>query len=165
MTTHTLSSASFGGLDLKQFASPGIGLVLEAPVSWVDSGTPQHFQVRDPETDTQFTASAFQNPGMALEQWTELRLTIVVQEMPGLKCVRQPYALRGSFGTGMASDYEGVFPGGAVQKHYLVLCAVTDSQVLSVTVTADTEVFNTQEALYRWLLETKLDLYAVKRAG
>lgn len=64
-------------------------------------------------------------------------------------------------GGGHANDYQGVFPGTDVMRHYLVLCLRTDEMVISFTITASVAAFIEHEASYRWLLK-HLAIYKVE---
>jgi hypothetical protein len=150
----------FSNIKLKTFVSPGIGIVLSAPEAWVETNEPDVFQVIDPVTGSEFTASAYENPGLFLEQWATLRNTVVEQEMPYLKLVRDSYGVTGKHSGGIAKEYEGVFPSSGLNRHYLVLCLRTDSSVISFSITASPEVFAKHKVFYRWLL-SQLDIYRV----
>ncbi len=151
--THKLES-----LQLRPFISPGFGLLFHAPETWQDASDQDFFQVIDPMTDTQFTASGYQNPGISLRQWADARLTIVGQEMNFLSHFAGPYAVQGTSWSGIASEYQGHFRQGSVKSHYLVLCLRTEQRVISFTITANAEVFAENRSVYRWLLENKLEL-------
>lgn len=148
----------FEALDLKEFTSPGLGLLLDAPPSWVEGGDGKVFQVIEPDTGTEISASAYENPGVTPEEWAGLRFKIVEQGMPYLQCVATSYRMDSYGWKGIASEYEGVFPGGAEKKRYLVLCVCTDSKTYSITITALLNVFEQHNLFYRWLLQTKLEL-------
>ena len=156
MTTN--GSPDFTTLKLRPFISPGFGLVFHAPETWHDAGDQDLFQVVDPATDAQFTASAYQNPGVSLRQWVDARLAIVAQQMPFLSPVAAAYDLRGASWSSMASEYRGCFPNNDFESHYLVLCLPTEQRVISFTITASTQVFAENRALYLWLLQNKLEL-------
>jgi hypothetical protein len=154
----------FSQLKLRPFVSLGFGLVFNAPEAWEDRGSQDHFQVVEPGTGTQFTASAYQSPGATLEQWMQSRLGAVEKGMPFLRRVKAPYELQCPAGTGVAAEYRGVFPQTDYETHYLVLCLVRGTLALSFTVSARSEVFGRQEALYRWLLQNQLDIYELRKA-
>lgn len=154
------SAAQFSHVKLKDFVSPGIGIVFKGPESWIETQNLDVFQVIDPSTGSEFTASAYENPGLILEQWGTLRNTVIEQEMPYLKLVRDSYGVTGNHGGGIAKEYQGVFPSSGLNRHYLLLCLRTDRMVISFSITASLEVFSKQEAFYRWLL-TRLDIYQV----
>lgn len=153
--------AEFQNLKLHNFISRGFGFLLKAPRSWQDRSNDKLFQVVDPQTNTQFTASGYQNPGITLEKWAEARLAVVNQAMPYLHQLKAPYTFNGASWTGIAAEYGGVFPDTEEESHYLVLCLMTEKSVISFTITAQTEAFVENEALYRWLLETQLDFVEV----
>jgi hypothetical protein len=167
--TDTASQAGFAGLDdfsklkLRKFLSRGFGLILKAPKSWQDRSDENFFQVVDPETGTQFTASGYKNSGASLQQWSEARLAVVDHEMPYLSQVKAPYSATGINWTGIAAEYRGIFPDVEEKSHYLVLCLHTEKMVISLTVTAQADLFAQNEALYRWLLEKQLDMVEVIR--
>ena len=58
----TAGPAGFDGLELKHFVSAGMGLVLQAPKNWIDTGDQRNFQAQEPDTATVITASS---PSMA----------------------------------------------------------------------------------------------------
>jgi hypothetical protein len=153
----------FASLPLKQFASVGIGLVIKAPASWEQTGTEKAFQLEDPETDLQFTATAYENPGIDLAKWAELRLLRGVSEkMPGMRPVRAPYPLSGSKWEGYVGEYEGTFPGGTTIKRYLVLALLARGMVVSATFNGSSAAFESHCGLFRWLLQNTLDFYEVR---
>jgi hypothetical protein len=162
MNKTTAGPAGFDSLELKPFASL-MGLVLHAPKTWIDTGDPQNFQVQEPDTATVITASGYENQGLTLERWAQLRLQAVEQGMPYLRVYQQPYRVQGTGWNGIAAEYEGVFPSSPDTKRYLVLCLCTDKMILSITVTALLGAFKQREPFYRWLLEKKLELYKVER--
>lgn len=149
----------FSGLELKAFASPDFGIVLNAPASWQEAGDGNIFQVIDPETNAQFTASAYQNPGIGLNQWVEARLGAVAKSMPYLREIKPPYEMQGATWSGVVAEYQGIFPDKGYESHYLVLCLCTDQLVISFTITADKKIFVMHEALYRWLLQKQLSVF------
>lgn len=157
-----LNSETFSHVALKSFVSTGSGLVFNAPDSWIEGPDPDFFQVIDPATGSEFTASVYANSGLFLEQWGKVRNDVVLQQMPYLERVRESYGVVGHHHSGIATEYQGMFPGSDVRKHYLVLCLRTEEKVISFTITATAEVFAKQEAFYRRLL-TQLDIYEVKK--
>ena len=161
MTQSNATPEQFEKLALKSFFSPAFGLVFSAPVNWRQIDDAKYFQVVDPLTGAEFTASAYANNGLFLEQWATLRTSIVAQEMPYLKCVRNSYGVKGRHVSGIASDYQGVFPDSGKNRHYLVLCLRTEKFLISFTLTAAVEDFEQHEMFYRWLLQNKLDIYSV----
>ena len=153
----------FAQLPLRTFASPGIGLVMSAPLSWVEAGDEKVFQLRDSASDLEFNATAYENQGLDLPRWAELRLGAVVSEMPYLRPYGAPRPLRGIAWQGFAGEYQGVFPGGTLEKRYLVVAIVARNMLVSATVTGNVEAFQANERLLRWLLQNKLDFYTVER--
>lgn len=154
----------FANIKYKTYASPGFGLVLDAPDSWIEGEDETCFQLVDPENGTEITASAYQNQGLWLEQWANYRFSVVDQGMPYLKCAKPSYGIRGTQVSGIASDYCGVFPESEKDRYYLVYCLRTDDKLISLTITADKEVFLENEEFYRSLLTDKLDIYTVHTA-
>jgi hypothetical protein len=153
----------FASLPLKQFASTGIGLIIKAPASWEQTGTEKVFQLEDPATDLQFTASAYQNPGIDLAKWAEVRLLRGVSEkMPEMRPIRAAYPLSGSSWDGYVGEYEGTFPGGTTIKRYLVLALLARDMVVSATFNGSSAVFQSQYGLVRWLLQNTLDFYEMQ---
>lgn len=151
----------FSSLKLRPFASPGFGLVLNAPESWRDNSDESLFQVVDPATDAEFTASAYENSGMTLQAWADARLAVVEKAMPFLKQIKAPCEVKGAGWTGIAAQYQGSFAGRDYESRYLVLCLVTERVLISFTVTARIPEFTANEALYRWLLEHQTHVYQV----
>ena len=135
-----------------------------APASWRKGDDPRYFQVLDPDSGAEFTASAYAANGLFLEQWATLRNSVVAHEMPYLKCVRDSYGMTGANVSGIARDYRGVFPDSGLERHYLVLCLRTEQFLISCTLTAKVEDFAVHEVFYRWLLQNKLDVYEVAGA-
>jgi hypothetical protein len=154
--------SAFSHIKLKTFASLGIGIVFTAPDSWIENDDQDCFQVVDPVTGSEFAASSYENPGLFLEQWNTLRNEIVEKQMPYLKRIRESYGVRGNHGGGIATEYQGVFPGSGLTRHYLVLSLRSDTIVTSFSITASLEAFSAQESFYRWLL-TQLDVYKVEK--
>lgn len=153
----------FSSLKLHQFVSLGLGVILNAPESWEDASSEELFQVIDPATGAQFTASGYENPGVSLPQWAEARLSAVAKGMPFLREVKAPCEMKGVAWTGIVAEYLGIFPESEYESHYLVLCLQSDRVVISFTITAHVEIFAEHEPLYRWLLQNQLDLYQVKK--
>jgi hypothetical protein len=151
----------FANIKYKTYASPGFGLVLDAPDSWIEGNDETCFQLIDPSNGTEITASAYQNQGLWLEQWANYRFSIIDQGMPYLTCVKPSYGIRGRNVSGIAADYCGVFPDSGKDRYYLVYCLRTDDTLISLTITADRAVFFENEELYRSLLTDKLDIYGV----
>jgi hypothetical protein len=147
---------------LRPFASPGFGLVLNAPESWRDNSDENLFQVVDPATETEFTASAYENSGMGLQAWADARLAVVEKGMPYLWQIKAPYQVKGAGWIGRAAEYQGTFPGRDYESRYLVLCLVTDRGLISFTVTASVAEFAAHEALYRRLLEQHTHVYRIQ---
>lgn len=143
---------------LRPFVSPGSGLLFNAPEEWEETSDADYFQVIDPATDAQFTASAYQNPGLDPRQWADARFAVVGNEMPFLTLARMPYAIQGSPWVGFAAEYRGVFPGQTRESHYLLLCLHTQQKLISFTITASREIFAQNEDLYRRLLAQHLHL-------
>lgn len=162
MSEPSRDEQEFSSIPLKQFASVGIGLVMQMPASWEQAGTDKVFQLQDPETDLQFTASAYENPGIDLAKWTAVRLGGVSEKMPGMRPVRAPYPLRGVSWEGYVGEYEGTFPGGTTVKRYLVLALLARKMVVSATFTGTAAAFESHYELFRWLLQNKLDFYEVR---
>jgi hypothetical protein len=153
----------FSGLKLRRFISPCFGVVLNAPQNWQENSNEQLFQIIDPLTDTQFTASGFENPGMALLQWADALFSSSAKGMPFLKAIKAPYAVEGVDWSGLAAEFQGTFPDRDYQSHYLVLCLCSEKVLVSFTVTARVAAFAENEAFYRWLLQTQLALYQVEK--
>jgi hypothetical protein len=152
----------FEQLQMKTFASP-LGVVLKAPETWFEGGDEKVFQVVDPKTGTQFSASASVDPGVTLEEWTRLRLQAVKAAMPYLRRTRAPYPMSTANWQGLVGEYEGLFPGGIENKHYLVLCLIADGNTYSITITAVQQVYEQRERFYKWLLQNNLDIHKVER--
>lgn len=162
-TDHSAVPPAFPQLKLRDFISTGFGLLLRAPRRWQDQSDEALFRVLDPDTGTQFTASAYRNPGLDLAGWAEARLAVVDKEMPWLRRVRDPAPVQGNSWQGIAAEYRGVFPEEAHESHCLVLCIADSDSLISFTVVAETEVFAENETLYRWLTERQLDRVEVVR--
>ena len=148
--------AALGGAPLLRFESASYGLALDAPASWQDESDEEYFQVVDPETDTQFTASAFTNPGVTRAQWTDARLASTEKGMPFLRPAAPRHEVQGAGWTATCAEYTGTFPEAEHESRYLVLCLWSEGRVLSMSVLAKADVFAAQEALYRWLLQEHL---------
>jgi len=161
----TKEATAFSAPKLRRFVSPGFGLALNAPESWLDKSDKRVFQVVDPRTDAQFTASAYENHGLSLEQWAAARLSLVEKATPYLRQVRAPYQLEAKSHPGIAAEYQGRFPGADEESRHLVLCLSTKQFLVSVTLTVRAAALSENEALYRWLLQEQLDLYKVERIG
>lgn len=58
MTQAKTATCDFAKLELKPFASPAFGLVFAAPANWRQVDDTRYFQVIDPQSGTEFTASA-----------------------------------------------------------------------------------------------------------
>ncbi|MFZ6756310.1 hypothetical protein ACO0K9_03755 [Undibacterium sp. Ji50W] len=153
----------FSHINLVQFFSPAMGIVVNVPDNWVEESSDSIFQVSDPVTGTQFTASAFQNPGLSFDKWTFMRLSMVEEGMPYLREVRGPYPFKAKTWANFAAEYEGRFPEKNEDSRYVVLCMHTDKMLISFTVVANAKVYAANEALYTWLLQNHLEIYDVIR--
>lgn len=142
--------------NFQPFASPGFGFLLFAPPGWMENSDEKHFQVIDPATGTQFTASGYDNPGIDLEQWAEARLGMLADGMPFMKRLCPPYPLSGNGWHGIATECRGTFPGDEKESHYIVLCFMSGARLVSFTITASVEAFHTHEALYRDIVKSRL---------
>lgn len=154
----------FDAIALRQFVSPQTGLVLQAPAHWEDTSDSTCFQVSDSQTGTQFSATAYQNPGMTLEAWAQTRLSAVAEMLPSLYQHERPYPVEGRGWRGVAAEYGGQFPDSEEDVRYLVLCIATDSALVSATVVAPTAAFFDQRPFIDWLLRNRLELYQVRSA-
>lgn len=153
----------FAEIPLTLFISPGFGLAFDAPEVWEDSSNNDYFQVIDPQTNTQFTASAYKNPGVPLSEWANVRLSGAMTAMPFLREVKAPYPFEGVSWTGIVAEYRGYFPQCDYESHYLVLCLRTEKMVISFTITATIQAFTENEAFYRWLLQRKVRILEMVR--
>ncbi len=157
----------FASMELQRFFSPGFGIELQAPMSWKEIRDDKFFQVIDPDTDTQFTASAFARTGISVQEWADMRLSIVNQQMRYLTQVEPPLPFIGK-GWGerieaVVAEYTGTFPGKDYESHYIACCMRSEQFLISFTVTAKASVFREQEDLYRWLLANAVDVIAIER--
>eukprot|EP01034_Spumella_vulgaris_P032290 gene32290-39869_t len=152
----------FSALPLKRYASPGIGIVLNAPHSWHDNVDGHVYQLFDIASGSHLASIGVANTSLTVHDWNELRLRKVAEEMPWLKQVKRPYRLEGeNWGMrvqGVASEYQGAFPGMDEISHYLVLSLWTRQALVCLTIHAPAAAFKAQEALYRWLLQTQLSV-------
>jgi len=145
-------------VNARPFVSPGLGLMLCAPVDWEETGEADFFQVSDPVAGAQLTASGFENPGLLPEQWAKARFAVVDREMPWLRPALAPRALTGAFGEGVAADWRGVFPDGGAQTHYRVLCLHRPDKLVSFTLTVAVARFEAQADFFERLLAQGLRL-------
>lgn len=152
----------FSALPLRRFASPGIGIVLNAPQSWCDTVDGHVYQLFDPAGGSQLASIGVANTSLTVHDWNELRLRKVAEEMPWLKQVKRPYRLEGeNWGMrvqGVATEYQGAFPGLDELSHYLLLSLWTRQALVCLTIHAPAAAFKDNEALYRWLLQTQLSV-------
>lgn len=142
--------------EVQPFLSPAFGILLLAQPGWQENSDERYFQVIDPLTGTQFTASGYENPGIGLEQWAEARLGMLAEGMPFMKRLCPPYPVSGNGWQGIAIECRGTFPGDDKESHYLVLCLLSEQRLISFTVTASVEAFRENEALYRDVLKSRL---------
>jgi len=149
----------FSSLKLKTFVSPGFGLVFNAPDTWQDASDQQLFRVRDPETGMQVTSSALENQGLSLEEWADARFKSAQMSLPYLQQCKSPYRLHGRSWTGIAAEYQGMKNGESEDTHYFVICLVVSNMLISFSIITTASVFSRNEALYRWLIENRLDIY------
>lgn len=152
-------------MNLRPFLSPGFGLILHAPETWQETSTEKHFQVIDPNTGTQFTASAYENPGISLEEWAQARLGMLAEGMPFLRILTEPYQVKGANWIGIATESRGVFPGQEDESYYLVLCIHSAKKLISFSIAATVDSYFKNEFMYKELLATKLVLVDVVPMG
>lgn len=152
----------FSALVLQRFASPGIGIVLNAPEAWRASTEGHVYHLFDLQNGSQLSAIGVPNSNLSVQDWNELRVRKVAEEMPYLKQVKRPYQLEGDgwgAGTrGVASEYRGTFPGMDEPSHYLLLSLWTQHALCCLTISAPAAAFDASDALYRWLLHTQLSV-------
>ncbi|CAN7478426.1 hypothetical protein LJR289_003192 [Pseudoduganella sp. LjRoot289] len=152
----------FSALVLQRFASPGIGIVLNAPEAWRASSEGHVYHLFDLDHGSQFSAIGVPNSSLTVQDWSELRVRKVAEEMPWLKQVKRPYKLEGeNWGghtQGLAAEYRGTFPGKDEPSHYLLLSLWTRRALSCLTITAPAAAFDADDALYRWLLQTQLSV-------
>lgn len=152
----------FSGMVLQRFASPGIGIVLNAPEAWRASSEGHVYHLFDLHSGSQLSAIGVPNSSLTVQDWSELRVRKVAEEMPWLKQVKRPYKLEGEHwgeGTqGIAAEYRGTFPGMDGPSRYLVLSLWTRRALACLTINAPADAFDADDALYRWLLQTQLSV-------
>lgn len=168
MTELTLESASdqirripssaldVAALQPRRVTNPALGLEFYIPGAWEKVRNPKAMQFHDPLTNTKLEASGFARPGVAMNQWLGMRLPVVTQEMSFLKVVGDSYPIHGEGWRdriqGVATEYQGIFPGDDAPSHFLIACLRTDQVLISITITAKSDVFEANRALYKWLL-------------
>ncbi|SFV01855.1 hypothetical protein [Pseudoduganella namucuonensis] len=160
-------SPDFSTLLLSRYASGGTGVIINAPEAWHASTDGHTFQLLDEASGAQFTAVGIANSGHTVQEWTEQRLRTVEEDMPYMRQVRGPYALKGAdWGArvqGIAAEYRGILPGTNEYSHYLVLSLRTELSLVCLTLGARAAAFDANEALYRWLLENQLDVHDARQ--
>jgi hypothetical protein len=152
----------FSGLVLQRFSSPGIGIVLNAPEAWRASTEGHVYHLFDLQHGSQLSAIGVPNSNLSVQDWNELRVRKVAEEMPYLKQVKRPYRLDGDNWDdrtrGVASEYRGTFPGMNEPSHYLLLSLWTQQALCCLTISAPAAAFDASDAFYRWLLQTQLSV-------
>ncbi|HEX8989903.1 MAG TPA: tetratricopeptide repeat protein [Rhodocyclaceae bacterium] len=148
----------FGGLKLRPFANPAVGLVLNAPRDWRDGSDERFFRITHAGVGSVFTSSFNPSPGVQLAVWAEIRFGAMAEKMDCLKPHRAPWRLETAAGTGIVGEFRGLVPGDAKPTHQMVLCLRPPAGVASLNITASVEDFERHRALYEWLLRTQLRL-------
>ncbi|HEY0064218.1 MAG TPA: DUF805 domain-containing protein [Telluria sp.] len=135
---------------------PDLGLSLFVPGEWQESRSANTILLTDPATGTTVEVSGFHRPGMSLEQWRDLRLSLIRQEMRHLGQDGSTYAIDGDEWrdrvAGSATEFTGVFPGEALSSRYLLACVRVEGTLVTVAIKATEEVFEQQRAIFKWLL-------------
>lgn len=150
--------ADLAMVNARPFVSPGLGLLLWAPSDWDETGDADFFQVCDPVSGAQLTASGFENPGLSADQWAAARFAVVNREMPWLRPDLPPRAFPGAYGDGFAADWRGVFPDGEAETHYRVLCLHRPDKLISFTLAVEAARFEAQADFFEHLLSRGLCL-------
>jgi hypothetical protein len=155
----------FEAMDLpKEFVSPGMGFVFDAPANWVATGDEKVFQITEQGTGTQISASGYENPGVDDEQWAGLRFAIVDQSMPFLSRASEPYGAAGHEWKGYACDWEGVFPEGTGETmKYVVMAVLVQEKAFSITLLTRKALFEEKRLFYLWLIQGSLTFYSVQK--
>lgn len=152
----------FSGLALRRFASPGIGIVLNAPAAWRSHHDGHVYHLHDMASGSQLSAIGVANSNLTVQDWNELRVRKVAEEMGWLRPARRPYQLEGGqWGPrmrGIATEYQGTLPGLEQPSRYLLLSLWTPQALACLTIHAPASAFERHEALYRWLLRTQLSV-------
>jgi hypothetical protein len=161
-----------------QAASGSTALTIEAPAHWQDISDATQLRLRDPATGTELALSMRENPGVALDQWAQLRMNHVKQTQAHLPCVRLPTSLDAALGPGLVCDFRGRFtpssdtppdtPSAAhatTGTRVMMLrqwSVVTPQHVFSLDLTATDAVLAEHQTYYRWLLGERVQWGAVK---
>jgi len=142
---------------LKAFALESMGIALNAPESWSDFSKEGLFQVIDEETNTQFTASVYDNSkNFTPLQWAELRFGIVNSKMTYLKYDNLASEVKADSWYGIAGEFSGIFPNGKVTRKYVVLAIVEKDKLYSFTIVADEDVYKEHKFFYQNLIRDNL---------
>lgn len=142
---------------LKTFSNQSINIEIKAPESWVDTSTNGIFQILDKETNTQFTASVYENSKkLAVKQWAGLRFGIVSSKMTYLKYDDIASEVKADSWYGIAGEFSGIFPGGDVTRKYVVLAIVEKDKLYSFTIVADEDVYKKHRRYYQRLIKNSL---------
>lgn len=150
------SSLDVAALQPRRVTNPALGLEFYIPGAWEKVRNPKAMQFHDPLTNTKLEASGFARPGVAMNQWLGMRLPVVTQEMSFLKVVGDSYPIQGEGWRdriqGVATEYQGIFPGDDAPSHFLIACLRTDQVLICITITVKSDVFEANRPLYKWLL-------------
>lgn len=133
-----------------------LGLSFFVPGAWREERSLKALRFHDQANGVRTEVSGFHRPGLGLEQWVGMRVTLVETEMRFLTQDGPSYALSGEGWrdriSGRAVEFSGTFPGESVPGRYLVACIHLDGTVVSIAFRATAEVFEQQRALFLWLL-------------
>jgi len=131
-------------------------IVFGVPSDWKNNCSSDLFQLEEPATETYFTASAYEMKGMPLRGWAKIRLSVVIEKMPYLRMVGDPYSIDGRNWSGYAADFEGQFPGKDYKSHYFVLCLSEGTKMISFTITTRKKIFDDHKDFYLSLVQSTL---------
>ncbi len=155
--------SAFSKEKMKTYLSTGSGLIFRAPKEWHNNSSDKIFQVIDPETNTQFSSSFYENQGLSTEQWAEYRFQAVQKGMPYLKLDKEKEGITGASWNGFMAEYSGTFPGNNYVSKYLVVAFIKNNMLFSFTVTSDKDVYSKNKSIYTYLISNNLDVYKVNK--
>ncbi|SHG50020.1 Uncharacterized membrane protein YhaH, DUF805 family [Massilia sp. CF038] len=153
---HAHAVLDVAALKARPVSLADLGLDLFVPGDWQESRSGNSVMFTGPGAAFHVEISGFHRPGMSLDQWRDLRLSLVRQEMRFLALDGATYALDGDDWRGRiegnATEFCGTFPGEVMASRYLVACVRVEGTLATVAIKAPEAEFEQMRPVFKWLL-------------
>ncbi|HEX8956407.1 MAG TPA: hypothetical protein VF798_09040, partial [Burkholderiaceae bacterium] len=155
------SKSSGGYLDVaalkpRQVGIEDLGLEFYVPGAWKQTRSGKSLEFIDADGDLKLEAGGAVRSGRSVDQWLAMRVQTLAHDLPYMKQLGEAAPLEGEdWGDRVVArvvEFRGTAPGASEQQSCLLCCLRTDSVLASIVISADTDVFEANRALYKWLL-------------